>query len=53
MIKLLPLVYAAITLFGQSFQTVLLGKQFVTLYRLVTAPVMPSSISGKPDTELG
>jgi hypothetical protein len=39
MIKLRHLAYRAITVSGQSFQTVLLAQQFLTLYRLVVAPV--------------
>ena len=36
-IRLLDLVYRAITVFGQSFQTVLLASQFITLLVLVVA----------------
>ena len=37
MIRLLRLAYRAITVFGQSFQTVLLAPQFFTLLVLVVA----------------
>ena len=45
MIKLLHLAYRAFTVFGQTFQTVLLAQQFLTLCRLMVASASQTDCS--------